>query len=97
MCNLWAVVEVLEKECLDLDVEFVEKLLKLAGVLGKDDFAQDGSLTFLTSKGWVVRVTTQDMKAAHQITAERYGNQRDGKVSLNSFADALELAIQQRL
>jgi hypothetical protein len=97
MCSLWAVVEVLEKEGFDLDVEFVEKLLKLAGVLGKDGFADDGSLTVLTSKVWVVRVTTQDMKAAYQITAERYGSEGSGKISPHSFADALESAIRQRI
>jgi hypothetical protein len=96
MCNLWAVVEVLEKDGLDLDVEFVEKLLKLAGVLGKGDFVEDGSLTFLTSKGWVVRVTTQDMKAAYQATADQYDNGGNGKVQPHSFADALETVIRQR-
>jgi hypothetical protein len=95
MCNLWSVIEIMEREGFDLDIEFVEKLLKLAGVLGKNAFTDDGATIILTSKGWVVRVTTQDMKTAYQIAADQHHDQEKGVVPLQSLADALDTVLQQ--
>ena len=83
MSDLWKVVD--EFPDLDLDVEFLEKLLQTAGIL-KNGKSDDGSVTMLTSKSWVVRITRADMDRVYEIAIERGLGRQTGNINFEDIA-----------
>lgn len=73
MCNLFDVARQVGGE----DDVWVEKILNASGMLGT---RKDGSVTMVTSTGWVVRVRKEDMLKAYSGAAE---SQKGGKSEIS--------------
>lgn len=76
----------------DADDVWLEKILKAAGVLGKN---ADGSLTISTSLGWIVRVRREDMLRAYESAAKDGQHAKDGNISYEEFAIHLEKVLRE--
>ncbi|KAF7195729.1 hypothetical protein HII31_03047 [Pseudocercospora fuligena] len=78
----------------DADDVWLEKILKAAGVLGKD---ADGSMTVATSLGWIVRVKQQDMLKAYEKAAAAIHDDDDGVISYEDLATHLEAVLREKI
>lgn len=79
----------------DADDVWLEKILKAAGVLGKN---ADDSMTIATSLGWIARVQRQDMlKAYEKAAAAIHDDDDDGDISYENFAAHLEAVLRDKV
>ncbi|EME86330.1 uncharacterized protein MYCFIDRAFT_84477 [Pseudocercospora fijiensis CIRAD86] len=77
----------------DADDVWLEKILKAAGVLGKN---ADDSITIATSLGWIVRVQRQDMlKAYEKAAAAKHSD--DGEISYEDLGTHLEAVLREKV
>ena len=65
-------------------------MLNAAGVLGK----KDDALTMVTSMGWVVRVTEQQMANLYIMAAESGMGDADGRVEMEDLGAVLETMLR---
>ncbi|KXT16257.1 hypothetical protein AC579_457 [Pseudocercospora musae] len=77
----------------DADDVWLEKILRAAGVLGKN---ADGSMTISTSLGWIVRVQQQDMLKAYEKAAAAI-HADDGGISYEDLATHLEAVLREKI
>lgn len=88
MCELDRVARRLEG---DVDVEWIERIIRAAGLLGR----KEDVTTMITSTGWVVRVSAEDMRMVYQRALELSAKQEDGKISFGSLGGMLEERLRQ--
>ncbi|GAB7360013.1 hypothetical protein MBLNU230_g7538t1 [Neophaeotheca triangularis] len=72
----------------DVDDEWVEKVLRVAGVVGGKGVV-DGGVVMVTGRGWVVRVTGEDMRVVYEKAAREKVGDQDGRVSLQQIGTML--------
>ena len=87
MCDLFRVPE---KVGGDVDEIWVENMLNAAGVLGK----KGDTLTMITSMGWVVRVTEQQMANLYITAAEDGMGGADGRIEMEDLGAVLETMLR---
>jgi hypothetical protein len=82
-------------QAVDRDVPWVEKLLRKDGMLGLKTLTDGKSLTMLTSKGWVVRVTETEL---HQLytQAASYNSATSGKVTWTEMGVLLDDILRKQ-
>ncbi len=74
----------------DVDEDWVEKVLQSSGLLGTShDVA-----TMITSTGWVVRVTAQDMMRLYQAAIDSDLGDADGMISNDDLAVLLQSQLE---
>lgn len=86
MCNLFDVARDVGG---DHDDVSLEKVLNAAGVLGK---GADGALTMVTSTGWIVRVSEDDMRRAYATTASTF----EGDISYEQLGKILQQVLKEK-
>lgn len=74
----------------DVDDEWVERLLNTAGVLGK----KGDTMTMVTSMGWVVRVTEQQMTNLYISAAQNGIGSGDGRIDIEDLGAMLEAILR---
>ncbi|KAK4630960.1 hypothetical protein CLAFUW4_03085 [Fulvia fulva] len=89
MSNLFDVARVVGG---DADEVWVEKILNAAGLLGK---SSGGALTMVTSTGWVVKVSKEDMASVYKRAVNEGLGGRDGKISYDEFGGLLETVLKE--
>ena len=87
-CNLWRVAEQIGG---DTDDEWVGSVLKTSGMLGK----QADYLTMITTTGWVVSVTREDMASLYQEAIQADLGDKAGRIGYDELGNALERIIQR--
>lgn len=82
-CNLFWVAQMAGEE---VDVEWVEKILKTSGMIGR----KGDTMTMITEMGWAVRVTAADMaELYHAALSQDLGNER-GQIENEQLGKLLE-------
>ncbi|CAK3860846.1 Hypothetical predicted protein [Lecanosticta acicola] len=71
----------------DADDVWVEKMLNASGVLGR---GADGAFTMVTSTGWVVKVTKEDMQRVYKKAAEKGLGDGNGKIGFEELSGLLQ-------
>lgn len=93
MCNVWDVV----KEWPRKDEVWVEKILRLNGVLGdgtrKDE---EGRVTMITESGWIVRVDEEVMTEVWERAVIKAGEKEDGKIGMAEVGALIEEVLRGR-
>ncbi|KAK4505315.1 hypothetical protein PRZ48_003278 [Zasmidium cellare] len=89
MCNVFDVIK--EVGGADVDELWVERILNANGMLGKKD---DGSFTMITGTGWIVRVTSEDMRKTYQKVVEDGIGDEDGKIGHEELGGVLEQVLK---
>ena len=74
----------------DVDEEWVERILRATGVIGK----KGDTMTMVTSTGWVVRVTAEDMAKLYTTAAENGIGGDDGRIEYDELGAVLETMIR---
>ncbi|KAF2480853.1 hypothetical protein BDY17DRAFT_326727 [Neohortaea acidophila] len=83
MCNLFRVAQMAGDE---VDVEWVEKILKTSGMIGR----KGDTMTMITEMGWAVRVTAADMaELYHAALSQDLGNE-SGQIENEQLGKLLE-------
>lgn len=85
VCDLWKVAKVVGG---DVDEEWVEKILDVAGMIGM----RNGVMTMITEMGWAVRVTGADMAKLYETAVA--GSKQDGVVEYEELGPLLESIIR---
>ncbi|KAK3670966.1 hypothetical protein LTR78_009082 [Recurvomyces mirabilis] len=75
----------------DVDAEWVERIATAAGLLGR---RQDVT-TMVTSTGWAVRVSADDMQSVYQQALNITGGGVDGKIDFEELGSMLEARLRQ--
>lgn len=83
MCDLFKVAKQVGG---DVDEEWVEKILNAGGVIGR----RGDVVTMITSMGWAVRVSAQEMAKLYQTALERTEADEDGRISHAALGGTLE-------
>jgi hypothetical protein len=92
VCDLWRVAKVVDPDEdgeVDVDMVWVEKILKASGILG----TRDGVLTMVTSTGWAVRVSAEDMAAIYEGAMGQVD--KDGRVGYEALGVELEKMLKE--
>ncbi|KAK4542689.1 hypothetical protein LTR36_006261 [Oleoguttula mirabilis] len=87
MCDLFTVANQVGG---DVDEEWVEKILGASGMLGR----KGSVITMITSTGWAVRVSAEDMAKLYHSVMERDGGDEDGAVSHELLGKTLENCLK---
>ena len=87
MCDLFKVA--LEVGA-DGDEEWVEKILNASGMIGR----RGDTMTMITSVGWAVRVTADDMQRLYQQVVDEGLNVEGGAVEPDNLAHKLETMLR---
>lgn len=74
----------------DVDEVWAEKILNAAGVIGR----KGNTLTTVTSMGWVVRVTEEQMANLYVVAAENGIGDTDGRVEMEDLGAVLETMLR---
>lgn len=90
MCNVFDVVKHVGGT--DVDELWVERILNANGLLGKRD---DGSFTMITGTGWIVKVTSDDMRTTYQNAAEQEIGDENGRISYEELGGLLEQVLKK--
>lgn len=77
----------------DADDVWVERILNASGVLGKD---ADGTLTMVTSTGWLVKVDKEDMLKTYKKAAESGMGDENGKIGFDKLGGLLQDILKAR-
>lgn len=88
MCDLFGVAKQVGG---DADEEWVERILTASGLLGM----KDGTQTMVTSVGWAVRVSQEDVQRAYEEALEASASENEGAISYEQFAGLLEGALKE--
>jgi hypothetical protein len=88
--NMSDLFKVAEQVGGDIDEDWVEAMLNAAGVIGR----KGGTMTMVTSMGWVVEVTEEQMANLYIAAAEHRMGGEDGKVELNELGTVLETILR---
>ncbi|KAK5128825.1 hypothetical protein LTR85_000158 [Meristemomyces frigidus] len=89
MCDLFKVAK---QAGGDVDEEWVEKILKAGGVIGR----KGDVMTMITSMGWVVRVSEEDMAKLYRAALEREKDSEDGQVGFDALGSMLEVYLREQ-
>lgn len=89
MCNLFKVAEALGD---DVDEDWVERVLKASGMIGRGD----DTATVITETGWVVVVTANDMQDVYQAAIEDDLGDGKGRIAQEEVAGLLVRILEQR-
>ncbi|EME47578.1 hypothetical protein DOTSEDRAFT_69502 [Dothistroma septosporum NZE10] len=76
----------------DADEVWVEKILNAAGMLGR---SPTGVLTVVTSSGWVVTVSKEDMAMVYKRAGEEGLGGRNGKIGFDELGELLETVLRE--
>ena len=90
MCDLFRVAKQVGG---DVDEEWVEKILHASGLIGK----KGDAMTFITSTGWAVRVSAQDMATLYQTAIKNDEGDGNGRVSYEGLGGILEGVLRTRV
>ena len=74
----------------DVDEEWVGAILNAAGVIGR----KGNTMTMVTSMGWVVRVTEEQMASLYIAAAENGMGDEHGKVEMDDLGAVLETLLR---
>lgn len=89
MCDLFALARQLGD---DVDEEWIEKVLKASGMLGK----KNDEMTLITETGWIVRVHATDLQRIYLQALElSAGADDDGEITNNKLGDLLETSLRE--
>lgn len=90
--SLWGVADQVGG---DVDAEWVEKVLRAAGLVGAKG-VEGGVLTVVTGRGWVVRVTEENMRVVYERAAREKVGDAEGKVSLERIGEILTARMDEK-
>lgn len=90
MCNLFKVADALGD---DVDEEWVERVLKASGMVGKTD----ESITMVTETGWVVTIIADDMNAVYQTAIEDDLGDDNGRITHEDLAALFGRVLEQHV
>ncbi|KAK4575001.1 hypothetical protein LTR86_000851 [Recurvomyces mirabilis] len=76
---------------LDVDAEWVERIITVAGLLGR----KGDVTTMVTSTGWAVRVSADDMQSVYQQALKTTGGEVTGKIGFEELGSMLEARLRQ--
>lgn len=85
-CDLFQVAREVEVD----DEEWVEKILKASGMLGR----KGDVITMITSMGWAVRVSSDNMQRLYQTTLEGQSKAGDGVFEHGELSHGLEVILR---
>ena len=71
----------------DADDVWVERMVDANGLLGR---GVDGAVTMVTSTGWVVKVTREDMLEVYRKAAEGGLGDENGKIGFEKLGGMLQ-------
>ncbi|KAF2803095.1 uncharacterized protein BDZ99DRAFT_174336 [Mytilinidion resinicola] len=74
--------------------EWVERLLRVGGVVEGSREVRDGQCTIFTGQGWLVRIDTSVMKEAYMRAGEVGLKTKNGRVSMEDIGTCLEKVVK---
>lgn len=89
MCDLFKVARQVGGEA---DEEWVERILRASDLVGM----RDGVLTMITSVGWAVRVTQQDVRQLYENAAVQDVSDESGAISYEQLGGMFEKVLKER-
>lgn len=89
MCDLFKVARQVGG---DVDEEWVERILRASDVVGM----KDGVLTMITSVGWAVRVSQQDVRQLYENAAVQDVSDASGAISYDQLGGMFETILKER-
>lgn len=89
MCDLFKVARQVGG---DVDEEWVERILRASDVVGM----KDGVLTMITSVGWAVRVSQQDVRQLYENAAVQDVSDESGAISYDQLGGMFETILRER-
>lgn len=89
MCDLFKVARHVGG---DVDEEWVERILRASDVVGM----KDGVLTMITSVGWAVRVSQQDVRQLYENAAVQDVSDESGAISYDQLGGMFETILRER-
>ncbi|KAM0713515.1 hypothetical protein Q7P37_010477 [Cladosporium fusiforme] len=89
MCDLFKVAKQVGG---DADEEWVERILRASDVVG----TKDGVLTMITSVGWAVRVSQQDVRQLYENAAMQDVSDESGAFSYDQLGSMFETILRER-
>ncbi|OCK82030.1 hypothetical protein K432DRAFT_380791 [Lepidopterella palustris CBS 459.81] len=75
---------------------WVEKLIRVSGVVGPRTELRDGVCVMVTGGGWAVWVDEQIMREAYARAVEAGMGKGDGRITFNDLGGALEQVVKER-
>lgn len=88
MCDLFRLSRLVGD---DADEEWIEQVLKASSILG----SSDGAVTMITTRGWVVRVTSEDMAALYKAAIVSNMGDEHGQISNEELGALLEMKLRE--
>jgi hypothetical protein len=85
-CNLFKVAEMVG----DADQEWVERMVQASGLLGR----KGDELTMITTTGWAVRVTADDMQLMYDTAVEQDLGNQQGIVDYEDLGNILDRLVK---
>lgn len=89
MCDLFKVARQVGG---DVDEEWVERILRASDVVGM----KDGVLTMITSVGWAVRVSQQDVRQLYENAAVQDVSDESGAITYDQLGGMFETILRER-
>ena len=89
MCDLFKVARQVGG---DVDEEWVERILRANDLVGM----RDGILTMITSVGWAVRVSQNDVRQLYENAAVQDVSDENGAVGYEQLGDMFEKIVRER-
>ncbi|KAF2165158.1 hypothetical protein M409DRAFT_56040 [Zasmidium cellare ATCC 36951] len=89
MCNIFDVIK--EVGGAEIDELWVERILNANGMLGKKE---DGSFTMVTGTGWIVKVSSEEMRKTYERSVEDGLGDEDGKIGFEELGTVLEQVLK---
>jgi hypothetical protein len=79
----------------NVESDYVERLMRVGGVIEGSREVRDGKRTLITGQGWLVEIDAGIMKKAYVRAAEIGMKSEDGRVSMEDIGMSLEQAVRE--